>query len=321
MGEELPNPHDRFFKELVSRPEGVVEIARQALPPTVFTLLDLTKLQRMEDTWIDPELRSHFADAVYRVGLTEPDDRSAFLYVLFEHKSHPEPFVALQVLRYMVQGWLQNLKADQPHLSVIIPLVLYHGRSEWRVAKSYEALFGTTPAVLSPYIPRFEYVLLDRSAGTPLEDPGEVPVRVALALMQLIFRDDWRVLLPWILKGLPLGIPGMLQWLETMLIYVQSARQIPEKELAESLQAAFPEAGGKKVLKFIEEWRNEGRVEGVLETVQRQLRRKFGSAVVTEHLVGRLQALSLTDLELLAEDILDLATPADLLEWLDCHQK
>lgn len=45
MPEEFPNPHDRFFKELFSQQETVVDFVRYYLPEDFVETLDLSELE------------------------------------------------------------------------------------------------------------------------------------------------------------------------------------------------------------------------------------------------------------------------------------
>jgi hypothetical protein len=59
---------------------------------------------------------------------------------------------------------------------------------------------------------------------------------------------------------------------------------------------------------------NEGRKEGGLALISRQLQRKFG--VIEPELQQQLQNLSTTQLEELADVLLDFRNPSDLTNWL-----
>ena len=119
--------------------------------------LDLSSLEITKDSFIDPNLQSHFSDLLYKVGLQ--DQGQTLIYVLFEHKSFPERYVALQLLGYMVRIWEQALHQNQPLLP-ILPLVFYHGRHRWTIAENFRALFKT-PVELEPYLPEYRYLLYD----------------------------------------------------------------------------------------------------------------------------------------------------------------
>jgi hypothetical protein len=70
--------------------------------------------------------------------------------------------VALQLLRYMVRFWEQQVSAGQFPLPPIMPLVVYHGERTWPYPTTFEALVEV-PAALRPYLPHFNYYLSDFS--------------------------------------------------------------------------------------------------------------------------------------------------------------
>ncbi len=62
-----------------------------------------------------------------------------FIYILFDHKSQPSKDIYLQLLKYMVEIWInytiENENWDK--LPPIIPFVLYHGKVKWNVSNSF----------------------------------------------------------------------------------------------------------------------------------------------------------------------------------------
>ncbi len=91
--------------------------------------------------------------------------------------------VALQILKYMTNVWdLQrqqnkDLKLKLKHpLKPILPLVVYHGPTGWKIDLSFAALFDEAdlPDVLRPYIPNFNYWLVDLSQYSDEDIKGEV---------------------------------------------------------------------------------------------------------------------------------------------------
>ena len=73
-----------------------------------------------------------------------------------------------------------------------------------------------------------------------------------------------------------------------------------------------------KQTRYFQEVRQEGRQEGELAIVVRQLTRRLGT--LEPSLQSQLQQLSSNQLELLAEALLDFATTADLVTWLQTHR-
>jgi hypothetical protein len=109
------NPHDHFFKAVFTRPEAAGDFLRHYLPPEIIQHLDLARLMICKDSFIDPELAEHHSDLLYQVPLT--GGGQGYVYVLFEHKSYPEPFIALALLRYMVRIWEQWRRPSGPPAS------------------------------------------------------------------------------------------------------------------------------------------------------------------------------------------------------------
>jgi predicted transposase/invertase (TIGR01784 family) len=84
---EIHNPHDRFFKEVFSHPEAAAEFFAAFLPKEIVALLDISKLEPIKDSFIDPSLQEHLSDLIYSVPLK--NGSQAYIYALIEHKSAP----------------------------------------------------------------------------------------------------------------------------------------------------------------------------------------------------------------------------------------
>lgn len=149
--------HDEFFKASFGRLEIALDYLEQLLPQNVHQTLDLSQLERMNGAWVTPELEEYFSDVVYRCPLKESKSK-VWISFLFEHKSSPDAFPHLQLLRYLLDAWQEQHKQKQP-LSPIVPIVVYHGLRKWR-KRDLSSYFGKNlPQSLIPFLPRFDYVL------------------------------------------------------------------------------------------------------------------------------------------------------------------
>ena len=99
--EQITRPHDRFFKEAFSQVETARDFVRHYLPGEMTALLNLDSLEVRKDSFVNEALKERFSDLVYQVDLKE--EGQVFVYLLFEHKSYPEPDIALHLLSYMVR--------------------------------------------------------------------------------------------------------------------------------------------------------------------------------------------------------------------------
>ncbi len=149
--------HDEFFKASFGQLEIARDYLEQLLPREVHQSLDLSQLERVNGSWVTPELEEYFSDVVYRCPIKE-GKRQVWASFLLEHKSTPETFPHLQLLRYLVETWQEQRKQKQ-RLTPIIPIVVYHGLRKWH-KRDLSSYFGKSlPQSLLPYLPRFDYIL------------------------------------------------------------------------------------------------------------------------------------------------------------------
>lgn len=103
-------------------------------------------------------------------------------------------------------------------------------------------------------------------------------------------------------------------FVDTYLKLNQAEEQIFKSEIAK-LEPVKQEA----VMEIVTSWqlqgREEGRQEGKLELVLRQLNRKIG--LMAPDVEERIRTLTVTQLEDLAEALLDFTTAEDLANWLN----
>jgi predicted transposase YdaD len=185
----IPTPHDRFFRESFGRRDIAQDFLRHQLPQELLVEIDLETLAIGKDSYVSKDLSAHYSDLVYTVGYRGGELK---VYLLFEHKSQPEPWTALQLLRYVAAGGEQYRKQypQAQRLPPVYPLVLYHGQAQWRVPASFHELIDPLPPALEPYVPQFRYALHDISARTDVQIRGEVLTRLAQLAMRHIYSTE-----------------------------------------------------------------------------------------------------------------------------------
>jgi len=292
MTDTLSQSHDKFFKAYFTQLEIAREFVETYLPPDVVELLELSTLKLCKDSFVDESLNEHFSDMLYQVNLTS--GQPAYLYLLLDHKSYVDPFVAYQLLKYMIQIWDISLKEqratrktqakgkkDEIRFPPILPLVVYHGAQSWQVSYSFEALFGSLPEPLQRYIPRFEYWLFNLPEIPRDEITGGIPLRVVLLLLKYIYSEELEVEIEKIFSLLATlrDRPTILEHMTIILRYLSGGKQADTIELnqlvdqlleGETIMAPFIE---KKINlareQALQEGRQEGRQEGEQIGVER----------------------------------------------------
>ncbi|MFL5356356.1 Rpn family recombination-promoting nuclease/putative transposase [Archangium sp.] len=167
----MPGPHDLFARYTFGHPERAEAELRAVLPAPVVSEVDWSSLRRESGSVVDPELRETESDLLFTARLRT--GRSLLLYVLLEHQSSVDRWMALRMLRYVVRQ-VERWRQEHPEstvLPVIIPLVMFHGpEGAWTAPRRVEDLFelpGETEEARQYWralVPRFEYLLDDLTA-------------------------------------------------------------------------------------------------------------------------------------------------------------
>ncbi len=315
------NPHDKFFKQSFAHLDLAAEFMRWYLPPEVSAALDLSRLRLEKDSFVDPKLRAHFSDLLFEVGLV--GGGSAFVCLLLEHKSKPDEWVALQLLRSMTPAWQARHERGLKRLPLILPVVIYHGAKPWKVDEHFSALLEleSLPEALRQYALDFKYYLCDLSKFKDSELLDGAGVSAILQLMKHIFMDDLEPQLPQILDTVVEQVlpKRTAELLTSMVRYVHETGRLTEKELLAALGES--QIGGKYMDSIwielfpakLEMVREE---TGAMFTLN-QLKRKLGR--VSESAEARIRKLEFAELQQLSGDLLNFKTRSDLTAWLRRH--
>ena len=258
MSKPVNDPHDRFFRETFSRREVAEGFLRSYLPPEVVEGIDWASLEIAKGSFVEKALRSHFSDLLYSVC---HGGKAVKIYLLLEHKSHPDAWVPLQLLRYQVRIWeLHRKQKPKEPLPPILPLVLYHGAERWQTPDRFHALFGGIDEALSAYVPDFRHELCDLSLPEPKRIRGAVLSRLVLLALKHIFDPHPKQALAEILPLARdiLDKDTALEMLEVLLrYYVQTTQTLDEHDIRDLLTETAD--GGDTMPTFIDRYIEQGR--------------------------------------------------------------
>jgi predicted transposase/invertase (TIGR01784 family) len=144
----MPGPHDLFVRFTFGHPERAMAELRAALPSFVVSRVDWDSLRRESGSVVDPRLRETQSDLLFSARLKD-SGRELLLYVLLEHQSSVDRWMALRMLRYVVR-LLERWREGHPEdglLPVVVPLVMYHGpEGAWTAPRRVEELFHVPEA-------------------------------------------------------------------------------------------------------------------------------------------------------------------------------
>ncbi len=300
-------PHDALIR-FAAADAKVVEVQR---------LIEWSTLELQPGTFISPELRATHSDLLFRVKLAS---RDAFIYVLFEHQSRSDPWMALRMLGY-VTDILRRFRTEQPEatkLPLVIPRVLHHGKDGWTAATSLHELWDANAETLDAvgdYVPKLRFLLDDLAKVSEQElrqrDAVDLALLVLLLLQQLRGAEDPVALLTRWVSHLERvhSLPNAADALRAIWVYTLSVGQVAPDELVPLVRRLGVKAEeglmtGAEILRKEGEARGraEGEARGRAEVLLRQLRLRFGH-VRAEH-EARIRAATSDELDRWAELVL-----------------
>jgi len=271
---EHPHPHDCLFKKVFSNMEIVEDNLFNNIPPLAECMVP-GKLKDCRESFVSSELRKYYSDLLLKAQLKEGDE--AFMYILFEHKSNPDPNVAFQFNGYMLQAW-ERVKTKGKLLPFIFPLVIYHGKQKWLTDTNFASLVHI-PKGMGDYVPHFKYYLFDLSQYSDEEIKGTILSRVFLLLLKHIKDQNFGTSFNNICQLLrELGDEKTaLEYMRIILEYIgNTTDKITEEEIREGVKQALPQTGEKLMPTLFEKIEEKGRVEGRVEGLQLPLELKYG---------------------------------------------
>jgi predicted transposase YdaD len=305
----MPGPHDLFVRFTFGHPERAAAELRAVLPAEVVSQVDWSSLRRESGSVVDPELRESQSDLLFSARLH--GGQPLLLYILLEHQSSVDRWMALRMLRYVVrqlERWRQEHPESQS-LPVVVPVVMYHGpEGAWTAPRRVEDLFPL-PAeeaqaqLWRTLVPRFEYLLDDLTSEREEALRARVgPPSVRLALLMLRYGkteelawrlESWKALFAEVYAD-PIGI-------EELRAVARYLMEVGDEAAHEALEQVLNSVAGEQRAeelmmtvgqKLIEQGRQQGLATGRAEDVLRILNAR-GIAVDEE---ARKLILSCTDL-------------------------
>ncbi|MBV5345792.1 MAG: Rpn family recombination-promoting nuclease/putative transposase, partial [Rhodoferax sp.] len=143
-------------------PANTAAFLRGQLPVSLTARIGWSKLKHLPGTFVDGRLTKAESDLLFSVPF---DGTPSLLYILFEHQHDKDPWIALRLLRYMLEIWREFL-AKNPSarkLPVILPIVLAQNATKWDMPTRFSELLdlpATNPEPLHEFTPDFTFRLI-----------------------------------------------------------------------------------------------------------------------------------------------------------------
>ncbi len=256
----LHQPHDKIVKATFSDIPNASAFLQAELPPNLVPHIDWSTLRLESGSQIDAKFSASSSDLLYTARL---GGDPAYIYILFEHQSSEDPWIALRLLSYMVGIWRDHARKAPAgtRLPSILPLVLAQDNKPWKTSTRFADLVQA-PSVLAEAIqkhtPDFEFQLVElfrmpfeKILGTPM---GILTLRALKAEKISALLDDavWDEMLMVQLQP---------EEFERFLRYILD-RDIDKPDFRRKLKTITDPKLIENAMSLAEQLRQEGRQEG-----------------------------------------------------------
>jgi predicted transposase/invertase (TIGR01784 family) len=132
--------HDSLAKKILSDPVAAHDFLSHYLPDSCKSLLDLNTLKVEKESYVEDNLKQKFSDLVFSIK-TKNNDK-AFVYALVEAEVSPKYWTVFKLWKYMFLLLERHKKKEKSKLPIVIPIVLYHGKTPFNVPRNLWELFS-----------------------------------------------------------------------------------------------------------------------------------------------------------------------------------
>lgn len=259
-------PHDALFKAAFTKLRHARGLLRSLLPSGLVQQIAWATLRLESGMAVGGEdLDEQRMDLVYSVRVGR---RRVLLYVLAEHQSKVDAWMAFRLLCYLVALW-KGYRAEHPRakrLPAIVPLVVHHSATGWTAPVAFEDLLDADAALLDalgPHVPRFRFLLDDLSSHTDADLRGRTQMTAGgrVAILSLKHGRDQvavriRVLAP---DG---RAPAARDVLASVLRYILETSRSEPATLRALLARQVGREAAEEIMTTADMLRREGEVRG-----------------------------------------------------------
>src|SRR3954469_13445642 len=269
VGAVTTTPHDALFKAAFSKLRHARGLLRALVPGPLGQRIAWPTLRLESGIAVgDEDLGEQRMDLVYSV---RAGQRRVLLYVLAEHQSKVDPWMAFRLLCYLVAIW-KGYRGQHPRvrrLPAILPIVVHHSATGWTAPVAFEDVLDADAellASLGPYVPRFRFLLDDLSTQTDaaLRARTRMTAGGRVAILSLKHGRDQvairiRVLAP---DG---RAPAARDVLASVLRYILETSRAEPAALRELLARQVGRDAAEEIMTTAEMLRREGKAQGKAE--------------------------------------------------------
>ena len=161
--------HDSGYKKLFSNRTIFRQLIETFVQEDWVKEIDFDQSETLDKSFVSDHYKSTESDLIHKVKFR---GREAYLVILLEFQSTVERFMALRVLNYLTNFYMDDVasarekKKTLERLPPLFPIVLYNGQNPWTAPLRLQTLIQDVK-LLGKYAPRFQYCKIEEHAYAP----------------------------------------------------------------------------------------------------------------------------------------------------------
>jgi predicted transposase/invertase (TIGR01784 family) len=307
MAKALVRKHDELAKKFLTNVEVARDFLKCHLKPEIQNKLNLATLSIESESFIENDLRKRFADVIYQVNFKE-SSKVAYIYVLIEHQSTPDPLMPLRTLRYklaVMQRYVDKHYKKGDHdieLPLVVSMVLYNGKdSPYPYKTDIMDMFSDKELAETVGLGKFKLIDLTTTDDNQILQHGKVAL---LEILQKHIRiRDFSNAIELIMSAILVAHDDNISkdLFESALSYMANAREIEDLE---PLFKKILEISDYRetVMTYAEHYTQKGRQEGKQET-QMEIAKQLLKSGVDSSIIASATHLSKSQIDALKETL------------------
>ena len=261
----VDKPHDSLFKKVFRDIDNTRDFLKSYLPKDLASKVDFDSMSMSATEKDDAKYNSSYLDLTVECKLDGEDSK---IYIIFEHKSYQDSMTIMQIMRYCMLIWEDEIKANKKTLTPIIPFIFYHGERKSALHNNFRDYFNVADD-LKKYLLSFEMVIFDTDKVTNneiRENINNLFVVSAILMMKNIFNDVNQIK-PILKDIIELSDDRKIIFFE----YFVTKKQMTEK----TFNKLITELKGEEMPSLARIWMNEGIERGKLDEIQDTIKMIF----------------------------------------------
>ena len=270
----MASDHDKRYKQLFSNPVIVEELLLYFVDEDFVKNLDFSTLESVNKSFITDEFKEKESDIIYKIQYNGED---IYVYLLIEFQSTVDKFMAVRMLRYIMEFYQALITLQRPKkLPAVFPVLLYNGDKKWTARTNVNELIENT--IPGSYIPDFRYY---KVIENEISDKTLFEIKNVLSAVFYIenidnpagIRKHFKNVLQLIEKEELPVIKALARWLNNYLKY-ENEDLIEELNSIEEVKTMFATALIKHDQEIEKRGEQKGLEKGITEGITKGHREK-----------------------------------------------